>query len=299
MSSSEWPDQRTWPWEPQWVSVPEGKLHIVRAGTGPRVVFVHGTPTWSYEWRHVLRALSVSHEVIGLDHLGFGRSDRPVRADYSPEAHGARFAHALQELAPDGGVSLVVHDFGGPIALDWALDHVDRLAHLIIVNSWMWPLDDDPVMKGPARLAGSWLFRMLYRHANASLRLLMPAAYGDRSRLTREIHEQYLAVFPDGDSRERVLYALAKSLLGSSAYYARLWERRGRLADVPVTILWGMKDSAFKPAVLQRWRDAVPHAAVRTFADAGHWPHEELPAEFTAAVADALGRARFLQPPLP
>jgi haloalkane dehalogenase len=283
-----WPDQGTWPWAPQRVALAEGGLHYVREGAGPRVVLVHGTPTWSYEWRHVIRALSPSHEVVAVDHLGFGRSDRPADADYSPEAHAARFGRAMATLAPDGPVTLVVHDFGGPIALDWALAHVERLTRVVVVNSWMWPLDDDPAMARAARIAGSGLSRLLYRHANASLRLLMPSAYGTRARLTREIHAQYLAPFADADSRERVLFALAKSLTGSSSFYASLWSRRDRLARVPVSMLWGMRDSALKPALLERWREAVPHATVRTFADAGHWPHEEVPGAFVDGLTDEL-----------
>jgi haloalkane dehalogenase len=289
MRKGDWPDRETWKWPPQWVHVRDGKLHYVRAGSGTPVMFVHGTPTWSYEWRHALTALSASHEVIAVDHLGFGRSDRPAEANYTPEAHAARFHEVMAELVPDGAVSLVVHDFGGPIALDWALDHVDRAASLVVVNSWMWSLEDDPQMKRLARLAGSWLFRLLYRRANASLRMIMPSAYGDRSRLTPAIHAQYLSVFPDADSRERVLYALARSLAGSSRYFAGLWERRNQLANVPVTIIWGMRDSAFKPAMLERWRQGVPHASIRPIEGAGHWPHEELPDEFNAALKEALG----------
>jgi haloalkane dehalogenase len=290
MGQSAWPDRDTWQWPPRYASVSGGRLHYVRAGSGPRVVFVHGTPTWSYEWRHALTSLATSHEVIAIDNLGFGRSDRPSDAEYSPEAHARRFSEAMATLVPDGGVSLVVHDFGGPIAFDWALDHADRIAQLVIVNSWMWPLEDDPTMKRAARLAGGWLFRLLYRHANASLRLIMPSAYGDRSKLTPAIHAQYLSVFPDADSRERVLFALAKSLAGSSAYYARLWRRRDRLAAVPVTIIWGTRDSAFKPALLDRWRAGLPHAAIIRVEGAGHWPHEELPDEFNAALNEALRR---------
>jgi haloalkane dehalogenase len=283
-----WPDPGTWGWAPRWVEVGGGRLHYVRAGTGPRVIFVHGTPTWSYEWRHALRSLEETHEVIAVDHLGFGRSDRPAEAEYTPEAHAARFRDAMSALVPAGPVSLVLHDFGGPIALDWVLDHAERLSHLIIVNSWMWPPQEDPTLRRAAKLAGSGVFRLLYRYANASLRLIMPSAYGDRSRLTPEIHRQYLAVFPDADGRERVLFALARSLVGSSHYYADLWARRHRLAGVPVTIVWGMKDSAFKPALLERWREGVPHAVVREIPDAGHWPHEESPDAFVAAVTDSL-----------
>ena len=61
--------------------------------------------------------------------------------------------------------------------------------------------------------------RFMYRRLNASLRLVTPSAYGDRRKLTRAIHRQYLAAFPDADSRERVLWALARALLGSAAFY--------------------------------------------------------------------------------
>ncbi len=290
-----WPDPVTWPWAPQWVEVKGGRLHFVRVGPegsvpgeAPRVVLVHGTPTWSYEWRHLLRRLATTHEVTALDHLGFGRSDRPRGAEYTPEAHAERFAQAMGTLAPEGPVSLVVHDFGGPIALDWALEHPERLAHLVVVNSWMWPLTDDPAMARMARLAGGELFRLAYRHLNASLRFIMPAAYGNRRNLTRDIHAQYLTPFEDPDARERVLFALARSLAGSSDFYATLWARRARLAGVPATLLWGMEDSALKPPLLERWKEALPHAAVHRFDGVGHWPHEEAPEAFGDRVAEAL-----------
>lgn len=290
-----WPDPATWLWPPRWVEVEEGRLHFVRAGPeneapggAPRVVLVHGTPTWSYEWRHLLQRLAPTHEVMALDHLGFGRSDRPDRAAYTPEAHARRFAQAMGTLAPEGPVSLVVHDFGGPIALDWALEHPERLAHLVVVNSWMWPLTDDPAMARMARLAGGGLFRLAYRHLNASLRFIMPAAYGNRRHLTRDIHTQYLAPFRDPVARERVLFALARSLAGSSDFYATLWARRERVAGVPATLLWGMEDSALKPSLLERWGEALPHAAVHRLDGVGHWPHEEAPEAFGDRVAEAL-----------
>jgi haloalkane dehalogenase len=116
----------------------------------------------------------------------------------------------------------------------------------------------------------------------------MPSAYGNRKRLTRSIHRQYLAPFPDAGSRELVLFALAQSLLGSTGYYENLWERRETLHALPLTVLWGVKDSAFPPKVLQRWQDTFPHARVHTFAGAGHWPHEEEPEAFVAALRGAL-----------
>ena len=88
----------------------------------------------------------------------------------------------------------------------------------------------------------------------------MPSAYGDRKKLTPEIHRRYLDVFRDRDARVLVLHALAKSLLGSRAHYQSLLDRIERLRSMPVLIVWGMKDSAFQPYQLERWRTAAARA---------------------------------------
>jgi len=152
------------------------------------------------------------------------------------------------------------------------------------MNTWAWPLDDDPKMARGARFIGGAIGRFLYRYANASLRLIMPSAYGDRKKLTPEIHRRYLDVFGDRDARVLVLHALAKSLLGSRSHYQSLLDRLDRLRAMPVLIVWGMKDSAFQPYQLERWRQLLPGAQVETIEGAGHWPHEEEPGRVVAAI---------------
>ncbi len=277
MSTPPWLDRAAWPSAAKYVTVHGARLHYVDEGAGPLVVLVHGTPTWSFEWRHVIAGLRGRCRVIAVDHLGFGLSDRPLDAGYRPEDHAVRFRAFMAAVCPAGPVTLVVHDFGGPIALDWALEHPERLAHLVVINSWMWPFDDDASMRRKARLASGALGRWLYRRFNASLRLIMPSAYGDRHRLTPAIHAQYLAVFPDAGSREQVLFTLAQSLLGSSTFYGTLWQRRDRLAHPDGHLIWGRRDSAFPPHMLTRWQQTHPHARTTTVAAAGHWPHEEAP----------------------
>ena len=75
----------------------------------------------------------------------------------------------------------------------------------------------------------------------------------------------------------QVLHALARALKGSRDFYAALWAGRDRLRGRPALIIWGMKDRAFPPDLLERWREALPEATVLELADAGHWPHEEAP----------------------
>ena len=94
--------------------------------------------------------------------------------------------------------------------------------------------------------------------------------------------------------RKRV--ALARALIGSSAFYDGLWQRRRRLAGVPALIVWGMKDTAFRPHLLARWRRALPHAAVVELAGAGHWPHEEEPEAVIRALEPFLHPKPVIRP---
>jgi haloalkane dehalogenase len=116
----------------------------------------------------------------------------------------------------------------------------------------------------------------------------MPAAYGDRRKLTPEIHRQYLSVFEDRGARVRVLHALARALLQSNAHYAGLWHRAERLRRLPALVVWGLKDSALGPPQLARWRTLLPDARIAVLEDAGHWPHEEDPGRVLDALRDFL-----------
>jgi haloalkane dehalogenase len=280
-----WLDRTEYPFTSRWADTSDGRLHYVDEGSGPPVLFVHGTPTWSFEYRHVIRAVMDSCRCIAPDHLGFGLSDRPRQAEYTPEAH----AHRLREFVDGLGLdrfALVVHDYGGPIGLPLAL--AGRVTRLVLLNTWMWPFDDDKEMANRARMVSGAFGRWMYRHLNASLRVLMPSAYGKRSLLTKGIHRQYLEPFRSPDDRVLVLWPLARALLGSSTYYRELYSRIENLRTIPTSIIWGLKDTAFRPHLLERWRRELPEARVLALDNAGHWPHEEAPSEVAEAIAEFL-----------
>jgi haloalkane dehalogenase len=286
----DWLDRQAYPFRSRWSESAGWRLHYVDEGAGDTVLFVHGTPTWSFEFRHVITALAPTRRCIAPDHLGFGLSDRPPGANYSPDAHAERLAQFVEHLGLER-FTLVVHDYGGPIGLPLALSTKSRVQRVVLLNTWMWPFDDDADMIRRGRIAGGSLGRLLYKYANASLRLLMPSAYGDRKKLTKAIHRQYLEVFRDRRARVEVLHALARAILESRSYYADLSARADRLREIPVLIIWGMKDTAFQPHQLGRWQSLLPAADVCRLASAGHWPHEEEP----AAVIDAI--TKFLKHP--
>ena len=230
-------DDAVYPFRSRFVDLAAARMHYVDEGAGDPLLFVHGTPTWSFEWRHVIRALSPQWRCVAPDLVGFGLSERPRGFAYTPEAHAAAIADFVDRINMPP-FTLVVHDFGGPIALPLCLRRPERVTRLVIINSWMWSFAGDHEMEKNARLAGGALGRFLYQWVNFSLRVLMPYAYGDRRQLTREIHRQYLDRFPDHWSRATVLWRLAHALLGSSNYYDSLWRQREQLRGRPALILW-------------------------------------------------------------
>ena len=180
-----WLDRSAYPFATRRLTLAGGgQLNYVDEGAGPIVLFVHGTPTWSFEWRHLIRALSRTHRCIAPDHLGFGLSDRPREASYAPESHAARLGELVEQLDLSD-ITLVVHDFGGVIGLPLAVEERSRVSRIVVINSWMWDLGDDPGVRRMGRLFGGSLGRFLYERLNFSLRVITPAAFADRKRLTR------------------------------------------------------------------------------------------------------------------
>ena len=277
-----WLDVSAYPFRPHLFDTGEGMLHYVDAGSGPPVVLVHGTPTWSFLYRRLIPPLvAAGHRVIAPDHLGFGLSqkagDWPTRAGYRPQDHARRLASLLDALGLRD-ITLVVHDFGGPIGLSYAVSRPERVARLLVFNTWMWPLDGDARITKGARLASSFVGRLLYLRLNASPRWLIPAGFADRGRLAPAVHRQYLAPFATPTSRVP-LWTMARSLLGESAWYDSLWRQRQRLADKPALLLWGVDDPTFGRAYLERWRQALPNAAVAELPGVGHFVPEEAATE--------------------
>jgi haloalkane dehalogenase len=257
------------------LDTPDGRL-AVYGSTRPDVVFVHGTPSWTHEFRGVAAR---TERWAAVDHLGFGQSDKDPSADHSIAAHQRRFALAMDALEVDSAV-FVLHDFGTAIALPWMLRNPDRVRGVVLANTFLWTATG--VFAWIARFYASWLGRLMYLYLNVSARVLLPAAWGTRTPLTPELHADYLAPFPTAADRHGPA-ALPGELVGDSL--AALTPRASELGQWPVRIVWGMSDALVGPAELARWRELLPHAAVTELDDVGHFVAEEAPDAIADAVA--------------
>ena len=281
-----WLDRAEYPFTSRWVEIDGARMHYVDEGQGPTVLMVHGTPTWSFLYRHLVKGLRERFRCVAPDHLGFGLSDKPAGDAYRPQDQARRLTAFVEALGLKD-VALIVHDFGGPIGLAWALEHPDDVRRLVLFNTWMWSLKDDRQYERVGHLLGGRLGRFLYERLNVSVNVLFRHAVADKTRYTRAVHAQYAAPFRAPAARHAT-WIYVRELMGSSDWYDALWQRCQRLAAIPALVIWGMKDPAFAK-LLPRWRAVLGGAEVVAWPDVGHAPPEERGPESAALIG------RFLQ----
>lgn len=271
--AANWINPELYPYTPKFFEVAAGKMAYVDEGQGKPIVMVHGNPTWSFVYRKLIHALHDEYRCIAPDHIGFGQSDKPYNWSYLPVDHAANLEQLLESLDLYD-ITLVVQDWGGPTGLSYALNHPERIARLVILNTWMWPVNDDWYYQAFSGFVGGAVGRWLCRHRNFFVWSVMPTAYGDKSKLTEEIHRHYYDALPTGDSRKGT-WVFPKQIIASSEWLGQLWSMRERLADKPTLLAWGMKDVAFREKELLRWQAMFSNVQVVRFETAGHYVQDE------------------------
>ncbi len=272
-------------------------MAYVDVGSGPPVLHVHGNPTWSFYYRRLLAALPpLGLRAIAPDHIGMGRSDKPADADY-PYTLARRVSDLtafVDSLGLDQPLSLVVHDWGGAIALAWAVDHVEQVDKMVLLNTGAFPLPPEKAMPWSLRAARlPVLGDLAVRRLNAfSLGAL--AMGSGRMLLPAEARAGLLAPYDSPEHRTAVLRFVQDIPLqpGDPAYAVleRTEQRLPLLADVPTQVFWGMKDPVFDATVLDHLLTLLPRAKVHRYADAGHYVLEDAADRIVPQVA------RFLAP---
>jgi haloalkane dehalogenase len=245
---------------------------------------LHGNPTWSFLYRRWIRVLAPRHRCIAPDHLGFGRSTVPQDGSWHPQAHAARIIALVRHLDLRN-LTLVMHDWGGPIGMACALACPERVERLVVMNTWGGPLTGDRRLVAFSRLLGSAFGQWAIERFNLFVRL-MPLAFGTGS-LSATARRHYRRPL-DTPARRRGSAVFPRVLLGATDWLRALWARRGRLQACSALLLWGLRDPAFGRPYLRRWRRLFPNAPVHTFPEAGHYLPEEVGDAVPALMADFL-----------
>jgi haloalkane dehalogenase len=261
------------------LSVSGGAISYVDEGTGPPVVMVHGNPTWSIYFRHLIAALRGAHRVIVPDHIGCGLSDKPQAYPYRLSDHIENLTLLLRHLDL-GPVDLVVHDWGGAIGMGWATRHPELVRRIVVLNTAAFlsprlplriavcriPVFGDLALRGLNAFAGAATSMAVEQPMGVELRrayLLPYNSWANRIAQLRFVQDIPLRpehpTWPVVDGIDRELAAL-----------------RGK----PMQILWGGKDWCFDDHFLAGWLRRFPDAQAFRFDHAGHYvledAHEEI-----------------------
>lgn len=286
-------DETLYPFADRWLDVQGATLHYVdegparAAGDARPVVLLHGNPTWSFLWRHPIRQLRRRARMIAPDLPGFGMSEHPEGYGYTPQEHAERIGAFVEALGLEGMV-LVLHDWGGPIGLRVALERSDRVAGLVVANSFCGPLDR------PARafsaLAGGRVGRWMHRRHNAFARWIVPLGTAQPQARQQAIRHAYTAPFPTEASRVGT-WVFPRALRSEAAWLAELEGELERLNHLPVGLVWGRRDPVLgRRAWIHRWQRHFATTDVERRRDASHYVPEDAPESVTTTIEQLLGR---------
>ncbi len=276
------------PYEPQFHTWGDVRLAHVDVGVGPPVLMLHGEPTWSYLFRKTIPPLvAAGYRCVALDLPGFGRSDKPVDVGWYSYARHVAAVSSLIETLDLRDVTLLLHDWGGPIGLKVATGSLAaRIARVVAM--------DTAVLTGQD-LGETWrVFRdLISRDAGPPVGRLV--RMGCHLRPPRELAAAYDAPFPDERYKAGVKafpLLIPATTDDPTAVAGRDVVAALRAHPRPALLLWGASDPIFPREQFAAALHAIfPDAAEPlVLEDAGHFVFEDQGERIGALVADWLDR---------
>ena len=289
-----------YPFESRFLTVDGHRMHYVDEGPrdGEVLLLLHGNPTWSYLYRHQINDLKADYRCIAPDHLGFGLSDKPKKADYSMRAQIMRLDHFIAKLGLNH-ITLIVQDWGGIIGLSWGARHKRLVKRLVIMNTAGFVFDKarpkPPIPRGMLQLfllKLPGIGELFVQGLNGFVRYLLPRGIVNRERLSPAALAGYSAPYPDWPARRAQLASVRQiPIFRSHPTWQLLYETGEELVgwNVPVQLIWGMQDTVFTADFLNEFERRLPHHAPSVrIPDAGHYLQDDRPECVTQALRQFL-----------
>jgi pimeloyl-ACP methyl ester carboxylesterase len=260
------------------------RIAFRRCGVGPTLLLLHGFPTWSYDYAEVASDLARDHDVITLDFLGYGASEKPNPYEYSV-AESADIVEDLTAQLDVKSVRLVTHDYGGIVGqelvdranrgqLSFAIDSLIMLNSGIVYSAYR-PTRLQKLLIQPV------IGRLLAGRVSAArLRSALDAIRGTPLTDT-EFDDLWLGL--SRDNGHKLSHLLIK-YNAERAIHHRRWEAALANWTGPLHLVWGLDDPVSGRHVLEQATKVLPHAAVTELAGVGHYPQSEAPQAVIAAV---------------
>jgi haloalkane dehalogenase len=270
------PDERFeglpgWTFAPRYLEQDGLRMHYVDEGAGDPVLLLHGEPSWGFLYRKLIPPLRGVARVVAPDYFGFGRSDKPTRvSDYSYDFHVDSVRRLVLEL-DIRNLTVVVQDWGGPIGLRLAVEHPDRFARLVILNTGV----------GAGRAPSpEWLrFREFMRRVGTEIVAGQLIRITCVTELPDEVVAGYDAPFPTPESKTGIVAfpELVPTELDHPSAPKMLAVRDALTRwDKPALVLFSDSDPIFTPRAAERMAALIPGAGpAEIVSGAGHFLQEE------------------------
>lgn len=269
-----------YPFTANYLQLVGGKIHYIDEGRGPVIVMVHGNPTWSYYYRHLIDQMRKSHRVIAVDHMGCGLSDKPQHYKYNLQQHIENLTTLLTHLNIDE-FSLVVHDWGGAIGFGCAVAMPERVEKIVVMNTAAFHSTRIPLRIQLCRIP--FLGEIIVRLFNG---FAAPASFmAVTSALDPMVAKAYLAPYNNWSNRVAIArFVQDIPLSPAHPSYATLTRIENGLQKIRslgtrMLLLWGGRDFCFNDHFFTEWKKRFPEAECHHFADGGHYILEDKKAE--------------------
>lgn len=277
-----WVDDTLFPFESRFLDVDGNRVHYVDEGTGPVLLFFHGNPTWSFDYRKVIEALRPDFRCIAVDYPGFGLSSAGPQYRYLPTEHTQVIGAFVDALALRG-VTLVVHDWGGPIGLAVMQQRPEIFERLVLSNTWAWPVGA-PLVQVMSHVMGGPIGRLLIRQFNLFVNVMIPIGHRLTKPTGKEMDHYQKAL--DSPARREASAVFPREITASRAFLADLESGLPAIAGLPTLIIWGDGDFAFGDRELRQWEQTLTNNQTVIVKGAGHFVPSDAPEQFAAAIRD-------------
>ncbi|WP_436983902.1 alpha/beta fold hydrolase [Streptomyces sp. enrichment culture] len=282
-----------------WRRVPVTGQHYLDLGSGRPVLFLHGNPAWSYVWRKLLHRLAPHARCLAPDLPGFGLSRHLRPAGGVPDPYEAQLEgldalhrHLVRDRGlPARGWTFVLHDWGGPLGVAWALRNPGVVERLVVCNTVAFPF--------PEGFRLPFYLRWIRDHRPVSGLVHLTNGFA-RTAVRAGVHRPLSSAERRAFLRPYARRAERGALTDAVRAIPRdpadpVWRLLAQPADgqgvtdLPLLVGWGMRDPVFTPDLPAEWERRFPRAAVHRFPDAGHYVMEDAAPELAHLIRDFLG----------
>ena len=299
-----WLDQREFPFASHFIQIEGNQIHYIDEGNGPVLLFLHGMPLWSFQYRNIIKHLRDEFRCIALDYPGFGLSVA-VPGFRNTLMGNTRLVEEFIGKLNLEEITLVLHDISTPVGIGIAERNPHRIKALVLANGFAFPLDDYPSIKLFVDFLGSRAFELLAVQFDfftwytveflSSPFTRFVAIHADplvpphpttnikQGQLSRAARRAYLKPFKER-SRRHHQADFFRSVAAAHDQLVELEHQSNKLAHLPVLIVFGDADATYKVGWHERFARMFPKHQIDIIKGAHHFPQEYAPEHFAAAI---------------